>query len=96
MFRQEILLHASFGNAAEPFGAISINPLFPSSFVRMTVGGRGMFVGMLAMIKSGSCVLLCLFVLAAFVMMGRLVVVMCGGVVVSGGVVVMLPRRMLR
>jgi hypothetical protein len=37
-----------------------------------------------------------LFVLAEFVMMGRLMVMMRGGVVVSGGVVVMLTRRMLR
>jgi hypothetical protein len=62
----------------------------------MTVGGRGMFVGKLAMVKSRSCMLLRLFVLAPFVMMGRLMVMMRGGVVVRGGDVVMLTRRMLR
>ena len=61
----------------------------------MTVGGRGMFVGKLAMAESRSCVLLRLFVLAEFVMMGRLMVMMRGGVVVSGGQVMMLTRRML-
>jgi hypothetical protein len=55
-----------------------------------------MFVGKLAMFESRSCVLLRLFVLAEFVMMGRLMVMMRGGVVLSGGVVVMLTRRMLR
>jgi hypothetical protein len=34
---------------AECFSAISIKPLVPSSFVRMTVGSRGMFVSELAM-----------------------------------------------
>ena len=74
----------------------SIIPLVSSSFVRMFVGSRGMFVGKLAMFESSSGVLLCLFVLAEIVMMGRLMVVMRGGVVVSGGLVVMLTRRMLR
>ncbi|MGH6863838.1 MAG: hypothetical protein ACRECN_06125, partial [Methylocella sp.] len=83
-----------FGNVTEPFGAISINSLHPSSFVRMTVGSRGMFVGELAMAESRGRVLLRLMVLAEFGMMGRLM--MRGGVVVSGGVVVMLARRMLR
>jgi hypothetical protein len=55
-----------------------------------------MFVGEFAMVESRSGVLLRLFVLAAFVMMGRLMVMMGGGVVVSGGGVVMLTRRMLR
>ena len=55
-----------------------------------------MFVGKLAMVDSRCCVRLRLFVLAEFVMMGRLMVMMRGGVVVSGGVVVMLTRRMLR
>ena len=62
----------------------------------MTVGSRGMFVGKLAMVESRGCVRLRLFVLAEFVMMGRLMVMMRGGMVVSGGVVVMLTRRMLR
>ena len=90
------LLCALFGNATNPFGAITINPLFLSSFVRMTVGSRGMFVGKLAMVESRGCMLLRPFVLAPFVMMGRLMVMMRGGVVVSGGGVVMLTRRMLR
>jgi hypothetical protein len=47
-------------------------------------------VGKLAMFESRGCVLLCLFVFAEFVMMGRLMVMM------RGGVVVMLTRRMLR
>jgi winged helix-turn-helix protein len=68
---------------------------FPSSFVRMTVGGRGMFVGKLAMVESRGRVLLRLFVLTPLVMMGRLMVMMRSGVVVSGGGVVMLTRRML-
>jgi hypothetical protein len=53
------------------------------------MGSRGMFVGKLAMVESRGRVLLRLFVLAPFVMMG-------GGVVVTGGDVVMLARRMLR
>jgi hypothetical protein len=77
-------------------GAISIMPLVPSSFVRMTVGSRGMFVGKLAMFVRRSRMLLRVFVLAEFVMVGRLMVMMRGSVVVSGGVVVMLTRRMLR
>jgi len=55
-----------------------------------------MFVGKLAMSESRSCVLLRLFVPAEFVMMGRLMVMMCGSVVVSGRLMVMLPRRTLR
>ncbi|MGC2835791.1 MAG: hypothetical protein WA238_17015 [Methylocella sp.] len=55
-----------------------------------------MFVGKLAMGESRGGVLLRLFVLAKFVMMGRLMVMMCGGVMMRGGGVVMLTRRMLR
>jgi hypothetical protein len=62
----------------------------------MTVGSRGMFVGKLAMSESRSRVLLRLFVLAEYVMMGRLMVMMCVSVVVSGRLMVMLTRRMLR
>jgi hypothetical protein len=62
----------------------------------MTVGGRGVFVGELAMSESRSGVFFRLFVLAEFVMMGRLMVVMSGSVVVSGRLMVMLTRRMLR
>jgi hypothetical protein len=68
----------------------------PSSFLRMTVGSRGMFVGELAMFMSRGRVLLRVVVLAEIVMMGRLMVMMRGGVVVSGRLMVMLTRRMLR
>ena len=56
----------------------------------------GMFMGKLAMFKSRSGVLLRLFVLAKIVVMGRLMMMMCGGVMVSGRLVMMLARRMLR
>ena len=62
----------------------------------MTVGSRSMFVRELAMFDGRSCMLLRLFVLAEIVMMGRLMVMMRGGVVVSGRLVMMLTRRMLR
>jgi hypothetical protein len=62
----------------------------------MTVGSRGMFVGLLAMFMSRGCVLLGIFVLALIVMMGRLMVMMRGGLMVSGRLVVMLTRRMFR
>jgi hypothetical protein len=62
----------------------------------MTVGSRGMFVGELAMFMSRGRVLLRVVVLAEIVMMGRLMVMMRGGVVVSGRLMVMLTRRMLR
>jgi hypothetical protein len=61
----------------------------------MTVGCRGEFVTGLAMFVSRGCVLLGLFVLTLIVMMGRLMVMMRGGVMVSGRLVVMLTRRML-
>jgi hypothetical protein len=60
----------------------TINPLVLSSFLRMTVGSRGMFVRELAMFVRRGCVLLRVFVLAEIVMMGRLMV--------------MLTRRVLR
>ena len=69
--------------------------LFTSSFLRMTVGGRGMFVGEFAMFESGSCVLFRLLVLADIVMMSRLMVMMRSSVVVSGRLMVMLTRWML-
>jgi len=62
----------------------------------MTVGSHGMFVRLLAMFVSRSCVLLGVFVFAEIVMVGRLMVMMRGGVVVSGRLMVMLTRRMLR
>jgi hypothetical protein len=62
----------------------------------MTVGSRGMLVGELAMFVSRGSVLLGVFVLAEIVMMGRLMVMMRGGMMVSGRLVVRLTRRMLR
>jgi hypothetical protein len=62
----------------------------------MTVGSRGMFLGELAMFERRSCVLFRLFVLAEIVKMGRLQVMVRGGVVVSCRLKVMLTRRMLR
>jgi hypothetical protein len=70
--------------------------LGPSSFMRMTVGSRAMFVTELAMFVSRGCVLLRLFVLTKIVVMGRLMMMMCGSVMVSGRLVMMLTRRMLR
>jgi hypothetical protein len=55
-----------------------------------------MFVGELAMFVSGGCVLLGLVMLAKIVVMGRLMMMMCGSVMVSGRLVVVLTRRMLR
>ena len=48
------------------------------------------------MFMSRGRVLLRVVVLAEFVMVGRLMVMMRGGVVVSGRLVMMLTRRMLR
>jgi hypothetical protein len=55
-----------------------------------------MFVSELAMFVSRGCVFLRLFVLAEIVVMGRLMMMMCGGVMVAGRLVMMLTRRMLR
>ena len=60
----------------------------------MGVGGRRMLVGELAMFVSRSGVFLCLFVFAELVVMGRLKVMMRGGMVVSGGIEVMLTPWM--
>jgi hypothetical protein len=54
-----------------------------------------MLVGKLAMFVSRGCVLLGVVVLAEIVMVGRLMVMMRGGVMVSGRLVVMLARRVL-
>ena len=54
-----------------------------------------MLVGKLVMFASRSRVLLGLFMLTEFVMMGRLMVMMRGGVVVRGRLVMMLTRWML-
>ena len=48
------------------------------------------------MFVSRSCMFLGVFVLADIVKVGRLVVIMRGGVMVSGRLVVMLTCRMLR
>jgi hypothetical protein len=53
-----------------------------------------MLVGKLAMFVSRSGVFLCLFVFAELVVMGRLKVMMRGGMVVSGGIEVMLTPWM--
>lgn len=63
--------------------------------MRMSVGSRGMFVGELAMLMSRGRVFLGLFVLVKIVKMGRLMVMMRGGVVVGSGLKVMLTWRML-
>jgi hypothetical protein len=62
----------------------------------MAVGSRRMLVGDLAMLMSRGRVFLGLFVLVDIMKMGRLMVMMRGGVVMSGGLKVMLARRMLR
>ena len=62
----------------------------------MLVGSSCVSVGKLGMFESRSCVLLCFFVLAKVVIVGRVMVMMRGGVVVSRCVVVMLTRGMLR
>jgi hypothetical protein len=56
-----------------------------SSFMRMCVGSRRMFVRYITMLESRSCMLLCLRVLANSVMVLSLMVMMRGGMVVSGG-----------
>jgi hypothetical protein len=53
-----------------------------------------MLVRKLAMFLGGRCMMLCLFVFAALVVMVGLVVVMRSGVMVTGRTVVMLGRRM--
>jgi hypothetical protein len=55
-----------------------------------------MFVGSIAMFESRNCVLLGVVVLAEIVMMGRLMVMMRGGVVVSSRLMMRLSCRMLR
>jgi hypothetical protein len=62
----------------------------------MFVGGRAVLVSLLAVLVSHFGVFLRLFVLAKIVVMGRLMMMMCGGVMVAGRLVMMLTRRMLR
>jgi hypothetical protein len=62
----------------------------------MTECSAGVFVGGIAMFISCRCVLLRVVVLAEIVVMGRLMVMMRGGMVMSGRLMVMLARRMLR
>jgi hypothetical protein len=57
---------------------------------------RSMFVGQLTVFLSRRRVLLGVFVLADGVMMGRLMVMMRGGVMVSSRLMVVLTRRMVR
>ena len=57
---------------------------------------RGVFLRHFAVLLGRGCVRLRFFVLAKIVIMGRLMVMMRGGMVVSGSLEVMLTRRMLR
>ena len=57
---------------------------------------RSMFVGRLTVFLSRRRVLLGVFVLADGVMIGRLMVMMRGGVMVSSRLMVVLTRRMVR
>ena len=61
----------------------------------MTVSGVGMLMSFLAVLASHCSVLLRLFVLADFVMSGRLVMMVGGGVMVRRGLVVVIARGML-
>ncbi|MGA7385562.1 MAG: hypothetical protein WBW81_12970 [Methylocella sp.] len=54
-----------------------------------------MFVSEFAVFMSRGCMLLSVVMLAEIVVMGRLMMMMCGGVMVSGRLVMMLTRRML-
>jgi hypothetical protein len=65
------------------------------SFMRVSVGSSGVFVGKLAMFVSRGCVLLGFFVLAERMVMLGLNMVVRGGVVMSGRREMMFPRRML-
>ncbi len=60
------------------------------------MGSRAMFVSELAMLVSRGSMLLGVVMLAEIVVMGRLMMMMCGGVMVGGRLVMMLTRRMLR
>jgi hypothetical protein len=64
--------------------------------MRMSVGSRGVFVGVRAVFVSRGCVRLGVFVLADIVKMGRLMVMVSRGVVVSGRLEVMLTSWMFR
>jgi hypothetical protein len=65
-------------------------------FVRVAVRYPGVFVRMLTVFVSRCRVLLRFFVLAGFVMMGRLVMMMRGGVMVACGLMMMVACRVLR
>jgi hypothetical protein len=71
-------------------------PLLLALFVRMTVRGRGVFVGSLAMFLSRARVLLGFFMFANSVVMLGLMMMVRSRVVVSGRQVMMLGSRMLR
>ena len=62
----------------------------------MTVGSRGMFVGLLAVLVRRSGVLFGFFMLAELVVMLRLMMMMRCGVVVRGRRMMMFSRWMLR
>ena len=97
-------LNASFGFILPPEApdALTVDVaagrfafLAPSLLLRITLGSRGVPVGEIAMFESRVCVRLRLFVMADLVKMGRLVVMVRGGVVVSGRLIVMLSRQLL-
>ena len=62
----------------------------------MTVGSRGMFVRLLAVLVRGSGVFLSLFMLAELMVVLRLMMMMRCGVVVRGRRMMMFSRWMLR
>ena len=62
----------------------------------MFASGRGVLVSLLAMFVSRFRVPLRLFVFAEVMMMGGLMMMMCGSVMISGGLMMMLTCRMLR
>jgi hypothetical protein len=62
----------------------------------MFVCGRAVLVSMLAMFVRRFGVLLRLLVLAEVMMMGGLMMMMCGRMVMSGGLMMMFTARMLR
>lgn len=62
----------------------------------MFASGRGVLVSLLAMFVGRFRVPLRLFVFAEVMMMGGLMMMMCGSVMISGGLMMMLTCRMLR
>ncbi len=70
--------------------------LAPPSFVRMSVGSRGVCVSEFAMFVSRGCVLLGLVVLTEIVVMGSFKMMVRGSLMVKGRPEVMLTSRMFR